>query len=70
MSKHCHPHQAQNALQVLLMLPVRWDALKQSNLANTVYKGGVLSHPNKGVKSLAESLCKQWSEAAPNKKPR
>lgn len=56
--------------QVLLMLPVRWDALKESNLANTVYKGGVLTHPSKGVKALAESLCKQWSDAAPNKKPR
>jgi len=57
-------------LQVLLMLPVRWDALKESNLAHTVYKGGLLAHPNKGVKSLAESLCKQWTDAAPVKKPR
>lgn len=57
-------------LQVLLMLPVRWDALKVSNLAHTVYKGGLLAHPNKGVKSLAESLCKQWTDAAPVKKPR
>ncbi len=52
------------------MLPVRWDALKESNLAHTVYKGGLLAHPNKGVKSLAESLCKQWTDAAPVKKPR
>lgn len=52
------------------MLPVRWDALKESNLAHTVYKGGLLAHPNKGVKSLAESLCKQWTDAAPAKKPR
>jgi hypothetical protein len=57
-------------LQVLLMLPVRWDALKESNLAHTVYKGGLLAHPNKGVKSLAETLCKQWTDAAPVKKPR
>lgn len=56
--------------QVLLMLPVNWDALRESGLANTVYKGGVLNHPNKGVKTLAETLCKQWSDAAPNKKPR
>ena len=52
------------------MLPVRWDALKESNLAHTVYKGGVLNHPNRGVKGLAEALCKQWTDAAPNKKPR
>lgn len=57
-------------VQVLLTLPVKWDALRESGLANTVYKGGVLSHPNRGVKTLAESLCKQWSNAAPNKKPR
>ena len=52
------------------MLPVNWDALRESGLANTVYKGGVLNHPNRGVKTLAETLCKQWSDAAPNKKPR
>lgn len=54
----------------MLTLPVNWDALRESGLANSVYKGGVLSHPNRGVKTLAESLCKQWSDAAPNKKPR
>lgn len=52
------------------MLPVRWDALRESNLATTVYKGGLLTHPNPHVKTQAESLCKQWTEAAPNKKPR
>lgn len=57
-------------VQVLLTLPVNWGALRESGLANTVYKGGVLSHPNRGVKTLAETLCKQWSEAAPNKNPR
>lgn len=56
------------SVQVLLTLPVNWDALRESGLANSVYKGGVLSHPNRGVKTLAESLCKQWSDAAPNKK--
>lgn len=56
--------------QVLLTLPVNWDALRESGLATSVYKGGVLSHPNRGVKTLAESLCKQWSDAAPYKKPR
>lgn len=63
-------HVLETLLKVLLMLPVQWDALKQSNLAHTVYKGGLLAHPNKGVKSLAEALCKQWTDAAPVKKPR
>ncbi|KAL3151309.1 hypothetical protein ABBQ38_013146 [Trebouxia sp. C0009 RCD-2024] len=63
-------HVLETLLKVLLMLPVNWDALRESGLANTVYKGGVLNHPNRGVKTLAESLCKQWSDAAPNKKPR
>ena len=63
-------HAMIDLVQVLLTLPVHWDALRESGLANTVYKGGVLSHPNRGVKTLAESLCKQWSDAAPNKKPR
>ncbi|KAA6418404.1 MAG: hypothetical protein FRX49_11660, partial [Trebouxia sp. A1-2] len=63
-------HVLETLLKVLLMLPVRWGALKESNLAHTVYKGGLLTHPNKGVKSLAESLCKQWTDAAPVKKPR
>ena len=54
-----------HAMQVLLTLPVHWDALKESGLANAVFKG-LPSHPVRGVKTLAESLCKQWHDAAPN----
>ena len=55
------------AMQVLLTLPVHWDALKESGLAHTVFKG-LPSHPIRGVKALAETLCKRWHDAAPKNK--
>lgn len=54
-------------MQVLLSLPVNWDALKESGLASTVFKQ-CSSHPIRGVKALAETLCKQWHDAAPKNK--
>ena len=58
------PAMCECAMQVLLTLPVNWEALKESGLTKAVFLG-LPSHPARGVKTLAESLCKRWHNAAP-----